>query len=105
MMMNDVGATLGTISEDNHENVMYRKKFSRLVAKARKQKIQEKKGRVPEGLMFDERKDITIEKTIDGNKNQFDQVKRENCTVVIFPGRKKRQDMDRLINPCQLHYN
>ena len=44
--------------------------------------------------MFDERKDITIEKTIDGNKNQFDQVKRENCTVVIFPGRRKRQEIN-----------
>jgi hypothetical protein len=93
MMMNDMGVAHGIITENNQEKVMYRMKFSRLVRKARRNKIHEKRGRCPVGFMFDERKDMVLEKVLDGNKNDFEEVKRENCTVVIFPGRKKREEI------------
>ena len=97
-MINDVHAALGVITEDDQENVMYRMKFSRLVATARRHKIQEKKGRCPEGLMFDERKDTVKEKVVDGHKYEFEEVKREKIVLwsSSLEGRRgKRSKIDK----------
>ena len=60
---------------------MYRKKFTRLAEKIRREKIEKKKGRKIKALMFDERKDLT-------RVGGYNVSREENCTIVIFPGKK-----------------
>ena len=58
-IINDVNVASGHITEENQENVVYRMKVKRMADKLRNEKVEEKKGRVVDAVMFDERKDLT----------------------------------------------
>ena len=49
--------------------------------------IQDKKGRQLTGLMFDERKDEVM------GDNSSEKIRKENCSIVVFPGKKKKEEM------------
>ena len=89
MLVNDVRAFDGELTPESQDKAMYKTKIRRLVEKTCKKKIEEKKGRLLEGFMFDEHKDNVKKQVKNGNKYILIKKKEENCTVVIFPGEKR----------------
>ena len=88
-VINDVRAVEGKITEDEQDKVVYKQKMVRIVSSSRKLKMKDRQGRVPDGIMFDARKD-KVKERVEGTKSQFEEKKQENITVVIFPGQKKK---------------
>ena len=70
---------------------MYKMKLVRLSQKVRKNKIELRKRIKVRGIMFDERKDMCLNKTTSG---QIITKKIENCSIVVFG--KKGNDVKSL---------
>ena len=87
-IINDVKVALGVITKDDQSQVLYMEKMRKMKLKLRKKKIEDKKGKKVRGVMFDERKDFT--KSLGENVNQFEVVKKENCSIVIFEEPEKK---------------
>ena len=80
----------------DQDNVIYNKKLKRMAVKMRERKIEEKKGRVITGVMFDERKDTS---RAEDNTTS----KKENCTVIIFPGQNNISPEDSEVTTSENH--
>ena len=83
-----MNVSAGLITPNYNDKVLYRMKVEMLNDNLRMKKVAAKKGRKVTAVMFDERKDVTKEK---GN---IDPLKKENCTVINFPGKRKRNDVN-----------
>ena len=68
-VINDVRAVEGKITENEQDKVVYKQKMVRIVSSSRKLKMKDRQGRVPEGIMFDARKDKVKEGVV-GTKSQ-----------------------------------
>ena len=58
-LANSILVTEGKIDASNNNEVLYRQKVDRIKKKVRMEKVEESKGVVVHGLMFDERIDLT----------------------------------------------
>ena len=76
-IVNDILADLGEITDEKQDLVLYKQKVVRMRKKARTDQVENKKGRSPIALMFDERKDFT-KKAANGTK-RFETLKEEHC--------------------------
>ena len=63
-VINDVRAVEGKITENEQVKVVYKQKMVRIVSSSRKLKMKDRQGRVPEGIMFDARKDKVKERVV-----------------------------------------
>ena len=79
------------MTESTQNKVIHKMKLVRLSQKVRKNKIESKKKIKIRGVMFDERKDMCLNKITSG---QIRTKKIENCSIVVFG--EKRKDVKSL---------
>ena len=86
-LSNAVLATEGLIGPNNNEGVIYRQKVDRIRKQTRVEKVEQSKGKVLTGLMFDERIDKSLTNKGFGENNSWKtSVEREeHCSCVGFP--------------------
>ena len=80
---NAVFASEGIIDSNDKDKMMYRKKIDRIRNKNRTEKIEQSKGKVLTGLMFDERIDKTLKEKGVGEMNS-EKINRERRTLFLY---------------------
>ena len=87
-VINAVGASLGTVTNEDQSKVISKSDVKRLKGQLRKLAVEERKNQSPLAIGLDERKDQTKVLAGEGERGskRYIKKKEEHCTVIFWPG-------------------